>query len=59
MSAGLSHFWRCGKKRLMFPILKFPCQLHQYVYLEIRPMHGMRIHELGIFVSYRGMVEFL
>jgi len=40
-SAGLTNFpppalW---KKILMFPFLKFHCQLHQYVYLEIR--HSM------------------
>jgi len=58
-SAGLPDHWRCRKKRLMFPILKFYCQLHQYVYLEIRPINGMRIHDLGICVSYREMVEFL
>jgi len=43
----------------MFPILKFHCQLHQYLYLEIRPFYGMRIHDLGIRVSYSEMVEFL
>ena len=48
MYAGLSHHWLCGNKRLIFPILKFHFQLHQYVYLEIRPIHGMRIHDLGI-----------
>ena len=58
-SAGLSHHWRCGKKCLMFPILKFHCQLHHYVSTEIRPIYGMRIHGLGICVSYREMVEFL
>jgi hypothetical protein len=37
------------KKILMFPILRFHCQ----VYLDIRPFHSMRIHDLGICVSYR------
>ena len=46
-------------KNLMFPILKIHCQLHQYVYLGIRPIHVMGIHDLGIRVSYREMVEFL
>jgi len=59
MSAGLTDHWSCGKKRLMFPILKSHCQLHQHLYLEILPIHGMRIHDLGICVSYREMVEFL
>ena len=59
MSAGLSHHWRCGKKSLMFSIVKFHCQLHRYVYLENRPIRGMRIHDLGICVSYWEMVEFL
>jgi len=49
--AGLSHHWRCGKKRLMLPILKFHCKLHQYVYLEISQIHGIRINDLGICVS--------
>jgi hypothetical protein len=40
------HHWRCGgKKLLMFPVLKFHCQL----YLEIRPFHGMRIHDFGVY----------
>jgi hypothetical protein len=43
----------------MFPILKFHCQLHQCVYLEIRPIHGTRISDLEICVSYREMVKFL
>ena len=50
---------RFGKERLMFPILKCHCQLHQYVYLEIRSIHGMKIYDLGICASYREMVEFL
>jgi hypothetical protein len=29
------------RKYLMFPTSKFHCQLHQYVYLEIRPIRGM------------------
>jgi hypothetical protein len=28
----------------------------EYVYLEIHPIHGMRIHDLGICVSYRDVV---
>jgi len=29
------------------------------IYLEICPIHGLRINDLGICVSYREMVEFL
>jgi hypothetical protein len=46
----ISHHWRFGKKYLMFPVLKFHCQLHHYVYREIRPIHGIRIIDLGICV---------
>ena len=35
----ISHHWRCGKKRWMFPVLTFHCLLHQFSYLEIR--HSM------------------
>jgi hypothetical protein len=51
----ISHHWRCGKKLLMFPVLKFHCQLH----LKIRPFHGMQIHDLGMCVCYRARVQFL
>jgi hypothetical protein len=47
------------ERNVWFPILQFHGQLHQYVYLEIRPIHGMRINYLGICVSYREMAEFL
>ena len=48
------------ERNLMFPIVIFHCQLQSvHVYLEIRPIRGMRIHDLGISVSYREMVEFL
>jgi hypothetical protein len=54
----ISHYWR-GKKSLMFLVLKFHCQLHQYVYLEIGPFHGMQNLDLVICVSYRERVQFL
>ena len=45
-----SQHWRCEKKYLMFPSLKFHCQLYQYVYRETRPIYGMGINDIGICV---------
>ena len=27
----ISHHWRCGKKCLTFPVLKFNCQVHHFI----------------------------
>jgi hypothetical protein len=42
-----------------FDVPDLEISFRRYVYLENRQICGMRIHDLGLCVSYREMVEFL